>query len=94
MAYVAASQTKFVDKQIIIIKCVVYWANAINIHTPPVEDLPLVSYRGSTNSKWISPQRIFYTLCGRINQSVSQRVCEFQIELHNMQIHLKITLAP
>ena len=34
----------------------------------------------------------FNTLWGKFNQSVARRVCEFQIKLLNMPIHLKVTL--
>ena len=33
-----------------------------------------------------------YTLCGGLNYNVVQRGCDFQMELLNMLIHLKITL--
>ena len=33
-----------------------------------------------------------YTVCGRFNQNVAQRVCDYQIEWLNMIIHLKTTL--
>ena len=33
-----------------------------------------------------------FTLCGRLNQFIAQRVCEFQIALPNKLTHLKITL--
>ena len=51
---------------------------------------------GSISFRWISPLGTstwnVYTLCGRVYQNVAQRVCDFQIELPNIPIHLKIAL--
>ena len=67
------------------------------LHPPPWKIYSKSSFlQGSISSEWISwldtSISNFYTLCGRINQDVAQRVCDFQIELLYVQIRSKITL--
>ena len=66
------------------------WANAITIHTPPVEDLPQAFHMGSINFKCISMLDTsscnVHTLCGRLNIIVAQRGCELQMESLNMSV--------
>ena len=65
-------------------------------YTPCGRCTAAVFSRGSINSQWINPLGTSkwnpYTLCGKWNQNVVQRVCDFQKELLSIPIHLKITL--
>ena len=72
-----------------------YWiGHSVWNQYSPVVDLPLSSLQGEFDSKWINPLDTStlnpYTLCGRLNLNVAQRVCVFQIEYLNVPIwHMK-----